>query len=324
MSAIRLGVIMDPPETLHYHKDTTLAMLWEADRRGWDLYYLAPEKIFFNNGRVSAEARRLQVFRNPDQWMKAAPSETLLLSELDIILIRKDPPFDTAYLHLTRLLDSAEQDGVLVVNRPQALRDANEKLFALRFPDLCPPTLVSADKENLAAFLQEHGDVVCKPLDGMGGESVFRLRFPDQNAAVVFEMLTDYGKKIMLMQRYIPEIEQGDKRILMIDGEPVPHALARLAPVGELRANLAAGGKGRAQPLSVRDREIAAVVGPVLREMGLLFVGLDVIGDWLTEINVTSPTCVREIDEQMGSTLAAVFLDALCHRVRTKSYSDNS
>jgi len=313
---VRLGVVMDRPEVIDYHKDSTLAMLWEADRRGWEIYYLAPEKLSAEADTVFAEAARLNVFRDADAWGMFDEPLLMPLLDLDVILIRKDPPFDTDYLHLTQLLELVERKGVLVVNRPAALREANEKLFALRFPECCPKTLVSANKKQLTAFFEQHQDVVCKPLDGMGGESIFRLRFPDENASVVLEVLTAYGTKLMQMQQYIPEILQGDKRILLVDGEPISHVLARIPPKGELRGNLAAGGRGVAQPLSVRDREIAAIVGPVLREMGLMFVGLDVIGDWLTEINVTSPTCIRQIDEQTGSVIASVLLNCIEKRLR--------
>lgn len=306
---VRLGVIMDPPSAIHYDKDSTLAMLWEAEKRGWDIQYLAPEKIFFESNTVLADAQRMRVFRDPNRWVTLGVPERLALSTCDVILIRKDPPFDTAYLNLVQLLELVEQSGVVMVNRCRALRDANEKLFALHFPECTPPMLVSADKQHLAAFLKEQKDIVCKPLNQMGGRSIFRLRYPDENASVVFEVLTANGTGWMQAQRYIPDIAQGDKRILMIDGEPHPHALARIPKPGELRGNLAAGGRGVAQPLTERDRWIAGVVGPRLREMGLLFVGLDVIGDWLTEINVTSPTCIREIDEQTGSCIAAILLD---------------
>ena len=309
--SVVLGVVMDPPSAIHYDKDSKLAMLWEADRRGWTLFYLAPEKIFSRDGQVFAEAARMQVCQNSPQWATFAVADRMPLTACDVILVRKDPPFDTGYLYLTQLLEQAERAGVQVINRPQALRDANEKLFALQFPECCPPTVVSADKAHLTAFLKEHRDIVCKPLDGMGGRSILRLREQDENASVVFEMLTANETRWMLAQCYLPDIAKGDKRILMIDGEPVPYALARIPRAGELRGNLAAGGRGIAQPLTERDRWIASVVGPVLREKGLMFVGLDVIGDWLTEINVTSPTCIRELDQQTGSVIASQLLDRI-------------
>lgn len=308
---VRLGMVMDPPAKIHYEKDSTLAMLWEAAHRGWEIFYLAPEKIFLQAGVVHADAVPMQVFREPGRWHLFGQAQQLALHTLDLILVRKDPPFDVEYLYLTQLLEVAEAAGVRVLNRPQALRDANEKLFAQQFPQCCPPTLVTADKTRLMAFLQAHQDIVCKPLHGMGGESIFRLRFPDENASVVFETLSGHGRRYMMAQRYLPAIAAGDRRILMIAGEPFPQVLARFPAKGELRGNLAAGGKGIAQPLSARERWIAGEVGPMLREKGLFFVGLDVIGDWLIEINVTSPTCIREIDAQTDSNIAAVLLDAI-------------
>jgi glutathione synthase len=316
---IKLGVVMDSIATINYKKDSTLAMLWEAERRGWEIFYFQPQDLFFKQSEVFANGKILKVFANPEKWYDIIEERTIPLSQLNVILMREDPPFDLEYIYATYLLELAERKGVLVVNKPQSLRDANEKLFTAWFPECCPPTLVSRDINLLREFLQEQQDIVCKPLDAMGGTMIFRLRFPDENASVVFETLTQYGSKMTMAQRYIPEIKQGDKRILMIDGEPVPHALARVPLSGELRGNLAAGGKGVAQPLSERDRWICQQVGPVLREKGLYFVGLDVIGDYLTEINVTSPTCIRELDEQTGSTICVQFFDSIQRVLKTGS-----
>jgi len=306
---IKLGVVMDPIATIHYKKDSTLAMLWEAERRGWEIFYFEQKDLFLKQNEVFANAKILKVFANPEQWYEVIDQRVIPLSQLNVILMRKDPPFDIEYIYTTYLLELAERKGVLIVNKPQSLRDANEKLFTAWFPECCPPTLVSRDIHLMREFLQEQQDIVCKPLGAMGGEKVFRLRFPDENASVVFETLTQHGTQMAMAQRYIPEIKKGDKRILMINGEPVPYALARIPLAGELRGNLAAGGQGVAQPLSERDRWICQKVSPVLREKGLCFVGLDVIGDYLTEINVTSPTCIRELDEQTGSTICVQFFD---------------
>ncbi|HNK33765.1 MAG TPA: glutathione synthase, partial [Plasticicumulans sp.] len=235
----------------------------------------------------------------------------LPLAELDVLLMRKDPPFDLEYIYTTYLLERAEAEGVRVVNRPQSLRDANEKLFTAWFPQCCPPTLATRDMARLRGFVAEHGDAILKPLDGMGGAGIFRVRAGDANLNVIVETLTERGRRTALAQRFIPEISAGDKRILMIDGEPVPYALARIPAEGETRGNLAAGGRGVGQPLSERDRWICAQVGPELRRRGLVFVGLDVIGDWLTEINVTSPTCARELDAQFGLDIGADLMRAL-------------
>ncbi len=306
---IKLGVLMDSLETIHYEKDSTLAMLWEAARRKWEIFYFEQKDLFFQDNDVFARVKILNVFENPARWYEIVDTRCIPLSELNVILMRKDPPFNLEYIYTTYLLEHAERKGVWVINKPHSLRDANEKFFTTWFPECCPPTLVSRDISLMKTFLEEQKDIVCKPLDGMGGAGIFKLRFPDENASVIFETLTERGTKMAMAQRYLPEIKQGDKRILMIDGEPVDHALARIPQSGELRGNLVAGGKGIAQPLSERDRWICQQVGPVLREKGLYFVGLDVIGDYLTEINVTSPTCIRELDRQTGSNISARFLD---------------
>lgn len=307
----KLGVVMDSIATIHYKKDSTLAMLFEAERRGWEIFYFEQKDLFFKQDEVFANAKMINVFANPQKWYEVVAERCIPLSQLNVILMRKDPPFDMEYIYTTYLLELAERKGVLIVNKPQSLRDANEKLFTTWFPACCPPTMVSRDIHLLRKFLQEQQDIVCKPLDAMGGAMIFRIRYPDENATVIFETLTQNGNKMTMVQRYIPEIKQGDKRILMIDGEPVPYALARVPLAGELRGNLAAGGQGVVQPLSERDRWICQQVGPVLREKGLYFVGLDVIGDYLTEINVTSPTCIRQLDEQTGSSICVQLFDAI-------------
>ncbi len=308
---IQIGVIMDPIASIHYKKDSTLAMLWEAEKRGWEIFYIEQKDLFLRQDDVFANTKKLKVFQNPERWYELGETSCIPLSQLNVILMRKDPPFDLEYIYSTYLLEYAEKKGVCVINKPQSLRDANEKLFTMWFPACCPPTLVSRDRDLLKKFFHEQQDIVCKPLDAMGGTEVFRLRFPDENASVVFETLTRLGTRMAMAQRYIPEIKQGDKRILLIDGEPVPHALARIPAAGELRGNLAAGGRGVVQPLTKQDRWICEQVGFTLREKGLLFVGLDIIGDYLTEINVTSPTCIREIDDQTGSTISATLFDCI-------------
>lgn len=297
---IKLGVVMDPIANIHYKKDTTLALLWAAQERNWELHYMEPSALYLEQGEPRATMAPLAVHRDPDTWFTLQPAGDRALTDLDVILMRRDPPFDNEYIYNTYILEAAERQGTLILNRCHSLRDCNEKVFATQFPQCCPPVLVSGDTERLKAFYREHGDVIFKPLDGMGGSSIFRVREGDSNLSVILETLTGHGRQTIMAQRYIPEIVDGDKRILMINGEPVPYCLARVPLAGESRGNLAAGGTGRAQPLTDRDRWIAEQVGPSLRERGLLFVGLDVIGDYLTEINVTSPTCVREIDDQCG------------------------
>jgi glutathione synthase len=270
---------------------------------------------FLADGRVHASMRPLSVRDDPNGWFTLGEPETLPLASLDTVLMRKDPPLDLEYFYSTYLLELAEREGCLIVNRPQAVRDANEKLFAARFPDCCPPLLVTRDMARIRAFLNAQGDIVVKPLDGMGGASVFRLREGDPNTGVILETSTDHGRRTVMAQRFLPEYVNGDKRILLIDGEPVPQALARIPAAGESRANLAAGGTGVGVDLSERDRFICAQVGPVLREKGLLFVGIDVIGDYLTEINVTSPTCIRELDRIYDLDIAGTLMDAIARRL---------
>jgi len=312
---INLGVVMDPIGSIHPKKDSTLAMLLEAQRRGWHIRYMEQGDLHLRDGRPYAQMRELSVRDDPEDWFTLGAGEIADLDGLDVILMRKDPPFDMEYIYTTYLLELAEAQGVLVVNRPAALRNTNEKLATAWFPQCTAPSLVSRDAAQIRAFLQEHGDVIVKPLSAMGGESVFRVRRDDPNVNVIVEVMTQYGRRHTMSQRYLPQISEGDKRILLIDGEPIPHALARIAAPGETRANLAVGGRGVGVPLNERDRWICDQVAPTLRDQGLLFVGLDVIGDYLTEINVTSPTCIRELDALFGLNIAANLMDSIEKRL---------
>ncbi|KUM42427.1 glutathione synthase [Pseudomonas sp. EpS/L25] len=312
--SIRLGIVMDPIERISYKKDSSLAMLWAAKARGWTLHYFEMQDLYQVDGEARGRGRQLDVFQDPERWFAFGESVDLPLRELDVILMRKDPPFDNEFVYATYLLEQAERGGTLVVNRPASLRDCNEKFFATLFPELAPPTLVSRRADIIREFARNHGDVILKPLDGMGGSSVFRHREGDPNLSVILETLTAHGTQQIIAQRYLPGIKDGDKRILMIDGEPVDYCLARIPAQGETRGNLAAGGRGVAQPLSARDREIAAAVGPELRKRGLLFVGLDVIGEHLTEINVTSPTCIREIDAAYDTRIAERLMEVIAQQ----------
>ena len=308
---ISLGVVMDPIESINFKKDTTLAMLWAATERGWSISYMRQQDLYLRGSEPRATVRPLQVFKDPAHYFELGEPADMGLDQLDVILMRKDPPFDQEFIYSTYILEAAERLGTLIVNKPQSLRDCNEKMFATQFPQCCPPLIVSRDQKLLRAFHAEHRDVVFKPLDGMGGASIFRVKEDGNNLGVILETLTGHGRISTMGQRYLPEIVDGDKRILMINGEPVEYCLARVPLAGETRGNLAAGGTGRAQPITERDRWIANQVGPVLREKGLLFVGLDVIGDYLTEINVTSPTCVREIDNQFQTDIAGQLMDCI-------------
>ena len=308
---LKLGVVMDPIGSIHYKKDTTLALLWAAQERGWALFYIEPDGLFLNAKHPTASARPLTVHRNADHWFDLGDNTALRLTELDVVLMRKDPPFDMEYIYATYILERAEQEGTLVVNRCQSLRDCNEKLFATEFPECCPPLLVSRDMSRLRAFHSQHGDVIFKPMDGMGGNAIFRAQPGDPNVSVILATLTQSGSQTIMAQQYLPAIQEGDKRILMVNGEAVPWCLARVPLAGESRGNLAAGGSGIVQPLTERDQWIANQVGPILRERGLYFVGLDVIGDYLTEINVTSPTCLREIEAETDLDIAGQLLDSL-------------
>ena len=304
-------VVMDPIEAIKIAKDSTFAMLLEAQNRGYALQYVVPGGLGMVGGVAHARLKPLRVRDDPAGWHELGPVSHRALDAGDIVLMRKDPPVDADYIHDTQVLGFAQRQGARVVNDPQGLRDMNEKLAALEFPQCCPPTLVSRDAAGLKAFVAEHGEAVLKPLDGMGGRSIFRARAGDANLNVILETLTGGGRHFAMAQRYLPEIVDGDKRILLIDGEPVDYCLARIPQGDEFRGNLAAGGRGEGRPLSERDRWIAAQVGPEMKRRGMRFVGLDVIGDWLTEVNVTSPTCIRELDAQFGLNIAGQLFDAL-------------
>jgi len=308
---VRLGVVMDPIGAIHVKKDSTYAMLLAAQDRGWSLHYMEMNDLSLRDGQPFARTRGLTMHRDPHHWFDFGDESHIPLGDLDVILMRKDPPFDMEYVYATYILERAESEGALVVNRPQALRDANEKLYTAWFPQCTPPTLVTRRYSDLKAFLTEQRDLILKPLHGMGGASIFRVHETDPNINVVMETLTDHQRRYIMAQRYLPAIAEGDKRILLIAGEPVPYALARIPAPGESRGNLAAGGRGVGRQLSERDRWICAQVGPSLRSKGILFAGLDVIGDYLTEINVTSPTCIRELDAIYGLDIAADLMTAI-------------
>jgi glutathione synthase len=309
--AIKLGVVMDPIANINFKKDTSLALLNAASELGCDLFYMEQSDLYIRDGRAMAAMSPLQVTMNADNWFTKEEASDRLLADLDIILMRKDPPFDSEFIYSTYILEMAQQEGVLVANNPRSLRDCNEKVFATWFPQLMSPTLVTRRADLLKNFHREQGDVIFKPLDGMGGSSIFRLKQDDPNVSVIIETLTSHGREQIMAQKFIPAITDGDKRILMINGEPVPYCLARIPAKGETRGNLAAGGRGETRELTDADRRIAAAVGPHLKSRGLYFVGLDVIGDKLTEINVTSPTCVREISRDSGIDVAGQLIRCL-------------
>tara|TARA_B110000208_G_C11692245_1_gene402718 strand:- start:48 stop:1004 length:957 start_codon:yes stop_codon:yes gene_type:complete len=315
---VKLGVVMDPIADINVKKDTTLAMLLAAQRRGWELYYMEQSDLSLDQGLARATVRRLSVEDNPESWFEVGSPQDIALSDLDVVLMRKDPPFDMDFIYSTYILEAAQREGTLVVNDPRSLRDCNEKLFATQFPQCCPPLIVAASAARLKAFHAEHGDVIFKPLDGMGGASIFRVKAGDPNLSVIIETLTNHGRQQIMAQKFLPEIVDGDKRILMVDGVPAEYGLARIPMSGETRGNLAAGGSGVAMPLTDRERWICSQVAPVLREKGLLFVGLDVIGDYLTEINVTSPTCVRELDRAHQLDIAGELMEAIASKLAAR------
>ncbi len=321
---VKIGIVMDPIDSINFEKDTSLAMLWAAKRRNYELFYMEQSDLYQINGKAMGGMSALDVYQDVDHWYDLARKNDLPLNTLDVILMRKDPPFDNEFIYSTYLLEQAERDGVLVVNKPQSLRDFNEKFFATLFPDCITSCIVSRDMNRLKAFAEQEKDVIFKPMDGMGGASIFRIRLGDPNVSVVLETLTKHGQEMLMGQKFIPEITKGDKRILMIGGEPVPYGLARIPKKGETRGNLAAGGYGVAQPLTERDLWIASQVGPVLREKELLFVGLDVIGNYLTEINVTSPTCVREIDDAFNLDIASQLMDCIEAKLKEKKQSNKA
>jgi glutathione synthase len=295
---LNIAVLMDPIEHIKIKKDSSMAMLLAAQARGHKLSYMEQHDIFVRDGIAYGDMEALTVFDHHENWFERSEKKTRALSEIDVILMRKDPPFDMNFIYTTYILERAEQAGVLIVNKPQSLRDCNEKFFATHFAHCMVPTLITSDMKKLRAFVQEQQDAIVKPLDGMGGTGIFRLLAGGPNIGATLESLTLNGTVPIMAQRYIAEIKNGDKRILMIDGEPVPYGLSRIPQGDEIRGNLAAGGIGEPRELTDRERWIAAEVGPELKKRGLIFVGLDVIGDYLTEVNVTSPTCIREIDAQ--------------------------
>jgi glutathione synthase len=311
----KLAVVMDPIADIQVHKDTTLAILLAAKKRGWQLYYLEPRDLFLAGETAMGRIQTLNVFDDVDCWYHLNDTKQIPLAELDVILMRKDPPFDNQYIYCTYILEAAQRQGCLVVNDPQSLRDCNEKIFATQFPQCFPPLIVSSDPACLKEFYQEYQDVIFKPLDGMGGAGVFRCRPNEPNLGVILEVLTQHGRQFIMGQRYIPEITQGDKRILVVDGKAIPYVLARIPARGETRGNLAVGGSGYPQPLSEHDQWIVDQVTPTLLAKKLLFVGLDVIGDYLTEINVTSPTCAREIDRTYDTDIGGRLLLAIEERL---------
>jgi glutathione synthase len=315
---VKLLFILDPLEEIKGYKDTSVAMMRAAQSRGHQVFSCHQGGIFWKK-EVFAMAGALALTDNDEDWYRAQAPEQAALASFDAVLNRKDPPFDLEYLTASWLLAQAERDGARVFNKPAAVRDHNEKLGILEFPQFVAPTLASSDPERVHAFIDEQQDVILKRLDGMGGESIFRVRLEDPNRYVIVDTMVQGGARSIMAQRYIPEITKGDKRILLIGGKPVPHSLARIARPGETRANLAQGGRGVAQPLSAQDRRIAETLGPVLAARGLLLVGLDVIGDYLTEVNVTSPTCFREIQDQTGFDVSGTFLDALEKEIKGKA-----
>jgi glutathione synthase len=312
----RLAVLMDPIASINPKKDTTLAMMLAAQARGVELHYFEQRDLWVRDGVAMARLRPVTVRDDLRDWFSLGDPVVGPLSAMHAVLMRKDPPFDTEYVYTTYLLERAESAGVLVVNRPQGLRDMNEKVFTAWFPECCAPTLITRDMANMAAFMAEHGRVVCKPLFGMGGRSVFVLDIGDKNANVVFETLTEYGQRYAIVQRYIPDIVQtGDLRVLLIDGEPVEYGLARIPAASDNRGNLAAGAQGVGRPLNERDRWLCSRIGPVLRARGMMFVGLDVIGGFVTEINVTSPTGVRELEKQYRIDIAGRLVNSILARL---------
>ncbi|ACA88391.1 glutathione synthase [Shewanella woodyi] len=314
---IKLGIVMDPISEINIKKDSSFAMLLAAQSRGYELFYMEMKDLAMVNGKAMATMRSLSVQQDENNWFELGESVDTPLADLDVILMRKDPPFDTEFIYATYMLERAEEAGVLIVNKPQSLRDANEKLFTAWFSEFTPETIVTRDEKRIRQFYQEKKDIIIKPLDGMGGSSIFRVKEKDPNLGVIIETLTNHGQQYTMVQGFIPDITSGDKRILVVDGEPVPYSLARIPQKGETRGNLAAGGRGVAQPLSESDWKIARTIGPELKKRGLIFVGLDVIGDKLTEINVTSPTCIKEIQAAFDVDITGMLMDAIEARIKS-------
>ena len=313
--AIQIGIIMDPIESINFKKDTTLAILLAAQKRECEIFYMLQSDLYAEQGSPRASMKPLTVRDDENEWYSFGDMIDKALAELDVILMRKDPPFDLNYIYSTYLLEAAHEKGTLVVNNPQSLRDCNEKVFATQFPQCCPPVLIASAEKKLREFHQKYEDVIFKPLDGMGGSSIFRVKSGDTNLSVILETLTDGGKRQIMAQKFLPEIEEGDKRILLIDGSPLEYSLARVPAIGENRGNLAAGGSGKVRELSDRDLWICEQIAPILRKKGLIFVGIDVIGDYLTEINVTSPTCVKEIDRARNLDIPGRLIDCILEKL---------
>ncbi len=315
---IKLGIVMDPINSINIKKDTSFAMLLEAQRRGWALHYIEMQDLYLCSGEARARIRRLSVKEKQYGWYCFTGEEDLSLQDLDVILMRKDPPFDIEYIYATYILERAEVKGTLIINKPQSLRDCNEKLFTAWFPELTPHTLVSRSMAHIRNFHRRHGDIILKPLDGMGGASIFRVKQDDPNLSVIIETLTACGKRFCMAQNFLSDIKKGDRRILIVDGEPIPYCLVRVPAQGETRANLAAGGRGEVNLLNESDRKIANAVSETLKDKGLIFVGLDIIGNFLTEINVTSPTCAREIEEAFLVPIISMLMDSIEKRLLEK------
>lgn len=318
---IKLGILMDPIKDINIKKDSSFAMLMEAQSRGYEMYYLEMNDLYLEHGHSYARVSKVTVKNDPNDYYQLGEPQEIRLSDLDVLLMRKDPPFDTEFIYATYLLERAEDEGLLVVNKPQSLRDCNEKLYTAWFADLTPATLVTRREDKIREFYATHKDMILKPLDGMGGSSIFRVKEGDANVGVIIETLTQLNTVYAMAQAFVPDISNGDKRILIVDGEPMPYCLARIPAKGETRGNLAAGGRGEARPLSDTDWEIARRIGPTLKEKGLIFVGLDVIGDKVTEINVTSPTCIKEIEAAFDVDITGALMNAIETRLAAKQLS---
>jgi glutathione synthase len=315
---IKLGVVMDPISQVNVKKDSSMAMMFEAQKRGYEIYYMEMKDLYLDQGQCRATAQKLKVFDDAEHWYELDEVNDIAVSELDAVLMRKDPPFDTEFIYATYMLERAEVEGTLIVNKPQSLRDCNEKLFTAWFAELTPRTLVTRNNDKIREFHKKEKDIIIKPLDGMGGASIFRIKENDANVGVILETLTNHGNQYAMVQEFMPEIKDGDKRILIVNGEPMPYCLARIPAQGETRGNLAAGGRGEARPLSATDKLIAETIAPELKKRGLYFVGLDVIGDKVTEINVTSPTCIREIEAAYPINISGKLMDAIEENIRPR------
>ncbi|MFT5812597.1 MAG: glutathione synthase [Psychroserpens sp.] len=316
--SIKIGVVMDPISEVKVKKDSSMAMMLEAQARGYEIYYMEMQDLYLEQGVCRATAAKVSVFDDTEHWYELDEREDINVADLDAVLMRKDPPFDTEFIYATYMLERAEIAGTLIVNKPQSLRDCNEKLFTAWFPELTPKTLVTRNNQKIREFHKENKDIIIKPLDGMGGSSIFRIGENDPNIGVILETLTAHSTQYAMVQEYLPEIVDGDKRILIVNGEPMPYCLARIPAQGETRGNLAAGGRGVARPLSANDKFIAETIAPELKKRGLFFVGLDVIGDKITEINVTSPTCIREIEAAYPINISGKLMDAIEQNIKKR------